>query len=773
LKHHAAPPRAAPETHEPGADASGSDRFTHAKETALFPRRPRLFAQSTFLVSMLIGPLAAPAQPPVDLSGHWEGTIRLPDGRLAFDLDFFQTEGGWRGDISIPAQQVQDVLLADIRSAGEDFGWRVPAIAGEPAFRGTISEDGRTMSGSFNQSGQVYPFEMRRAPAPAPATAPSSTGGPAASTASAPAQGENPLAGFDQWVEKARADWKTPGLALAVIADDRVLLARGFGERDVEKKKPVTSGTLFAIGSCTKAFTTFVLATLVNDGLLDWDKPVTNYIPEFRMHDPTAARCMTPRDMVTHRSGLPRHDLVWYNSRLTLGQLVARLPFLEPNRDFRSTWQYNNLMFGAAGYLAEEVSGKTWEEAVRQRIFAPLGMRCSNFSVRDSQKTADFALPYEERDDQLRRMEFRDITNVGPAGSINSCLDDLVPWVRLHLNEGRLDGRQIIPARLLADLHAPHMIMPERTDTEEIVSIGYGLGWVTDVYRGRVRVHHGGAIDGFSALITMFPRERIGLIALTNLNGSALPGIVTRHAIDRLLKLSPRDWHAEALEKQAKGKALRKDAEKKKDIVRKSGTRPAHPLEEYAGDYEHPGYGLLKVALRGGRLEMTYNYITTPLEHWHYEVFTCARNEQDHTFEDMKLLFVTGMSGEVDAVQIPFERSVKDIVFTRRPDARLLDPKFLATLVGEYELGPQVMKIALKGNTLTAFLTGQPLYELVPRRNDTFDFKGLSDFSMKFILDDEGRPREIQICQPNGVFTATRKGEAPTTRPASQSAASR
>lgn len=687
------------------------------------------------------------AQTPADISGHWAGEIKLPNGPMPIDLDFSRSgEGGWSGDISIPAQQARDLPLADIRNDGNDFGWRMPGVPGDPMFRGTLSDDGQSLSGSFNQSGQIFPFEVRRAATPAVGA-------------------QKALEGFEAFVEQARADWKAPGVAVAIIVGDDVVLARGFGERDVEKKKPVTTKTLFAIGSCTKAFTTFVMASLVADGLLDWDKRVTDYLPSFQMRDEAAGKGMTPRDLVTHRAGLPRHDLVWYNSRLTLEQLVARLAYLEPNKDFRALWQYNNLMFGAAGYLIEKITGKTWPESVKSRVFEPLGMTSSNCSVADSQKSKDFALPYEERDDKLRRMDFRDITHVGPAGSINSCIDDLIPWVKVHLNDGRLGGREILNPRLMTDLHAPQMIMPERTDDTDIVAIGYGMAWVADSYRGHLRVHHGGNIDGFSALITLLPRERIGIVVLTNMNGSGLPGIITRHAIDRLLNLEPKDWHGEAMAKRAKGKEMQKEAEKKKDLVRRSGTKPAHALEEYAGDYENPGYGILKIALRGGRLEMTYNYITNALEHWHYDVFACAKNEQDHTFEDLKVLFQTDMAGEVATVQVPFEPSVKDIVFTRRPDSKLSDPKFLDLLVGEYELGPQLVRISRKGSGLTAFIPGQPVYNLAPRRANTFELEGMSGFSMKFILDDGGPAQEIQINQPNGVFTARRKGETPTSKP--------
>ena len=220
------------------------------------------------------------------------------------------------------------------------------------------------------------------------------------------AAAKEPLAGFDSFVNQAIHAWEVPGLAIAVVKNGQVVLAQGYGFRDVDKKLPVTPKTLFAIGSCTKAFTTFVMGTLVDEGKLDWDKPVRTYIPELRLHDRVASELITPRDLVTHRSGLPRHDLVWYNATLSRKEIVDRLPYLEPTETFRSKFQYNNIMYMTAGYLVERLTGQSWEDAVRARIFTPLGMTGSNFSVKDSQKAADFARPYDDRDDKIVESHF-------------------------------------------------------------------------------------------------------------------------------------------------------------------------------------------------------------------------------------------------------------------------------------------------------------------------------------------------------------------------------
>jgi CubicO group peptidase (beta-lactamase class C family) len=264
------------------------------------------------------------------------------------------------------------------------------------------------------------------------------------------------LAGYDSFVNQAIKDWEVPGVAIAIVKNGEVILAAGFGMRDVASKLPVTSKTLFAIGSCTKAFTTFVMGTLVDEGKLAWDKPVRTYAPEIQLYDRAAAELLTPRDLVTHRSGLPRHDMVWYNATLSRKEIVARLPYLEPSEPIRSKFQYNNIMFMAAGYVVDSLTGMPWEEAVRKRIFEPLEMTGSNFSVKDSQKSSDFARPYEDRDDHIVPIPFRDITNAGPAGSINSNVTDMARWLIVNSQKGKIAGKQIISPAVLADIHTPH-----------------------------------------------------------------------------------------------------------------------------------------------------------------------------------------------------------------------------------------------------------------------------------------------------------------------------
>ncbi|UCC31456.1 MAG: serine hydrolase [Phycisphaerales bacterium] len=690
-------------------------------------------------LNLLLLPALALGGEAKDLAGYWKGAIKIPGMELEIRIDFKKKDDAWEGKISIPAQGAKDLPLANITVEGAKVAFDLPGVPGEPKFVGEISEDGQKTSGEFTQSGQTYPFSLKRAERRA-----------AAATEA--------LEGFDEFLDQALKDWNTPGLAIGIVVDDEVVYAKGFGHRDLENKLPVTPKTLFAIGSSTKAFTTFLLGVLVDEGLLEWDKPVTEYLPGFRLYDEHATNHMTPRDLVTHRSGLPRHDLAWYNNPIPRAELVKRLPFYQPNKDLRQTYQYNNMMFLTAGYLAGQLTGGTWEEGVRERIFAPLGMTHSNFSVTDSQKAPDFALPYEEKDDEIRKMAFRNIDNVGPAGSINSNIEDMTRWLIVHVNKGKLQGRQIINETTLMEMHTPQMAIAAIPEEPEFSPTSYGMGWMIDTYRGCYRVRHGGNIDGFSALVTLFPRDGLGIVGLVNKNASALPGLATLHAADRILGLEFKDWNGEALEKWKVAKAARKQAEEKKDTLRKTGTQPAHVLGEYAGQYEHPGYGVLKIELKDDRLVMTFNNIVTPLEHWHYDVFNGLENPDDHTFEDMRIRFLTNMKGDVDAVAAPFEMMVDEIIFKRRPDDKMSDPKYLAQFLGKYEIASQTITIGLKGSVLTVSVPGQPQLELVPDRDDEFNLKEFSGISMRFVVNDDGSVTAF-FNQPNGVFEAKRMEE--------------
>ena len=691
-----------------------------------------------FAVSLVVTTtLAAQQAPAHGFAGHWTGRITLPGQELAFDVDLVQAGNAWTGDISIPAQNAKDLPLIQIAIQGDSIGFAIQGIPGNPTFRGRRAADGQSVAGQFTQGGQSFPFSMQ------PGASPS-------------ALARQALAGFDRWVDSALAAWHVVGAGVGIIVDGQVVYAQGHGLRDRDKQLPVTTQTLFAIGSASKAFTVFALGTLVDQGRIAWDRPVVDYLPWFRMYDPEVTRRLSVRDLVTHRSGLPRHDLVWYNNRSASREdLVRRLRYLPPNKDLRETFQYNNLMFVTAGYLVGTLEGTSWEEAIRSLVFQPLGMTGSDFSVAESQRAADYSLPYEVRNDTIRQMPFRDINLVGPAGSINSSVDDMLKWVRMQLSDGTVDGRRVIQAATLRDMHSPHMPIG-LSDQKEFGAQDYGMGWFLTSYRGHYRASHGGNIDGFSALVTLYPQDGVGLVVLTNQDGSALPNLITLHASDRIFGPPQRDWNGEALARRTAAAAEQRQAEQKKQSVRVLNTKPSHPLADYVGDYVDPGYGTLAVALDSGHLVATFNGIRTSLEHWHYDVFNGLRNPADPTFEDMKYSFTGNVKGDIDALAAPFEPSVDPIVFHRQPDAQLKDSTYITRFTGRYALATDTFTVVRQGGVLVLNVRGQPPYELTPYRRSEFDLKGLQGFSLVFTVDAQGGVTGLVSRQPNGVFTAKR-----------------
>jgi CubicO group peptidase (beta-lactamase class C family) len=690
---------------------------------------------SVIVIALAVSALGQAAlAAPQDLAGHWEGSIAVPGTKLDVNLDFVkQADGSWKGDISIPAQGAKDLPLVGIKIDAAGVVFVISGIPGEPTFKGQLGADGAKITGGFSQGGGTFPFELTRAADPV-------------------ALAKKALEGFDEVVAKGLAALKVPGVAIAVVKDQEVILVKGYGFRDVDGQLPVTADTLMAIGSSTKAFTAYTLGTLVDRGTIEWDTPVRTYIPWFRLYDAQAGERLTPRDLVTHRSGLPRHDLVWYNNHTaTREDLVRSLAYLPPTADLREKWQYNNLMFLTAGYLVETMTGKSWEDAVRTLVFAPLGMTRSNFSVVESQKDKDFALPYDERDGKIVKIPFRDISTIGPAGSINSSVNEMSRWVIVHINGGKLGDRQVIGTATLDDLHKPYMTTGGASTRPDITAADYALGWMVDNYKGHGRVHHGGNIDGFSAMVSLWPNDGLGFVVLTNRDGTGLPELLIRAAADRILGLAAEDWIGDAAKKMAEGEAVGKKAEEKLGTRRRPGTVPAHKLEEYAGDYRHPGYGDLTVTLKGGQLGFVYNGIVTPLLHWHYETFNGGKAD-DPAFKDMKLTFRTDANGNVAGVAIPFEPAVDDIYFIKRPDARQSDPAYLKTLLGTYAIATQTITVGLKGAVLTVSLPGQPLYELVPEVGGEFSLKQVRAVRARFVEDAKGQVVALEVSQPGGVY---------------------
>jgi hypothetical protein len=422
-------------------------------------------------------------------------------------------------------------------------------------------------------------------------------------------------------------------------------------------------------------------------------------------------------------------------------------------------------MFLTAGHLAEKLTGKSWEELVRERIFTPLGMTRSTFSVLDSEQSDDYSLPYRETEEKtIERIPFRRIDLIGPAGSINSSLEDMCAWVACNLAGGKYRGKEIIKTATLKDIHTPHMTMGQPAQRRELSPPSYGLGWMIDTYRGHLRVHHGGGIDGFITEVSLFPQDDLGMVLFVN-RTAGVPELLSRHLADRLFGLEPIDWLAEG--RSGSEEIQKKVEEGKKEKAKRfrlPGTTPSHALADYAGTYEDPGYGRLTVTLEAGTLSGAINGIDFPLEHWHYEVFHGGKGGptgQDSTFEDLLFLFEADTKGNVAAVSVQLEPSVDSIEFAKTSNPMLSDPAFLARLEGTYNLAGQTINVVLQGDHLVASvpMTAQPTYKLVPGLGTEFKLEGVPGVALTFDVPGTGPAIAIVLEQPGATLVAERSEE--------------
>ncbi len=477
------------------------------------------------------------------------------------------------------------------------------------------------------------------------------------------------LEGFDAFVEKVMKDWKVPGLSLAIVKDGKIVYAKGYGFRDVVKKLPVTPDTLFAIGSNSKSFTAAALGILADDGKLDFDKPVREYLPDFRLHDEYATANLRVRDLVSHQSGLPRHDLLWYGSPLSRKELFDRLRYLEPSRKLHEKFQYNNLMFMAAGVLVERLSGMTWEEFIAKRIFEPLAMKTSNTSVNTSKRSADFSLPYADTKGEMKEIPFRNIDAIGPAGSINSSVNEMSNWLAMQMAKGKFNDKQVISEKSLAENHKPHILTSDQLSPYEEMTYGsYAMGWSVSSYRGHLFRSHSGGIDGFISQMWVLPKDQLGVVVLTN-SGTNASGVVVYNVLDRAFGLNEIDWNQRTKADLLKASGAQIKARADDEAARKKDTQPSHPLADYVGEFEHPGYGKLLVTLEGDALKVDLHGLGAKLKHHHYDVFQGIADSASMgagAFVGLKVNFLVNKAGQVDRVTLPLEPAVKEIVFTRK-----------------------------------------------------------------------------------------------------------
>jgi CubicO group peptidase (beta-lactamase class C family) len=546
--------------------------------------------------------------------------------------------------------------------------------------------------------------------------------------------------------------WEVPGCAVGVIRNGEILLSSGFGTKELGADAPVTSKTLFQIGSTSKSFTAAAVASLVDEGIIEWDRPLRDYIPGFAMHDPVATERIGVRDVLSHRSGLPRHEFVWLGQAdRTRAELVRRLRYLPLSKDIRQKFQYANLGYVTAGHLIEVVSGQSWDEYILTRLLKPLGMDRSNVSVSETLRDDDHSRAHERRGERIVEIPYRDLAHVAPAGGINSCSDDMLAYLRMQLGA---DDREVVSREAIAETHRPQIVLPEDRTFPESTRSAYGLGWTVGEYRGHRIVEHGGGIDGFLTECMMLPDDGIGVIVLTNFWSGMGPSVVYR-VFDTLLGLDPIDWPVRLKEHRD---AAREGAKQSRAEQPRVPDAPLlRPLAEYAGDYEQPGYGTISITVADDGLVPSFGTLQLSMTHRHFDVFDLQWHELADQDVHFDLIFLTGPDGDVVALTVPFEDQLGEpIRFDRLPDARARDPQMLAGLTGRFEMGPIELVVGRKGETaLTVATPGNPAVDLVPGRGLRFSAKE-GGLTLEFVLDDAGRLEKL-VVRPLGVFLPKRE----------------
>jgi CubicO group peptidase (beta-lactamase class C family) len=470
---------------------------------------------------------------------------------------------------------------------------------------------------------------------------------------------------LDAYVRRAVEEWRIPGLAIAVVKDDSVVFAKGYGVRELGKPGMVDAGTRFAIGSTTKAMTAVALGMLVDEGKVRWDEPVITYLPGFRVGDPYVTRELTVRDLLTHRGGLGNADQLWASADYTTEEITRRVATLAPAYSLRSRFIYQNIMYAVAGEVIESASGMPWAKFVRARIFAPLGMNGTEATIAELEGQANVATPHMEIGDTIRPVMNRPVDAVGPAGSVWSSVGDMAKWARFILDSGRVGGKRLLSEAAFREILSPQVIAPRDIySTTTLVRphfFTYGLGWFLHDYQGQAVAMHTGSIDGMSALIGLIPDRRLGVYVLANLDHAELRHALMYRVFDMYSGTPPRDWSKDllvlygGLERQAD--STRRQQEQR----RVADTRPSLPLERYAGTYTNQTYGDVVVTVRQGALQFAFGRGRVgALTHWHYDTFQAKWD--DVRMRPSLVVFAPDGSGGVSSVRafgITFTRAAR------------------------------------------------------------------------------------------------------------------
>jgi CubicO group peptidase (beta-lactamase class C family) len=461
------------------------------------------------------------------------------------------------------------------------------------------------------------------------------------------------------------------------------------------------------------------------------------------------------RDLLCHHSGLPRHDWIWLPGDLSPAQMLTAMRYLEPSDDIRSTHQYSNLGYLVASMVAERVSGQSWSEFTRARLTDKLHMNVT-FTVEDLAAAADAAVPYAmDGDTRLRAKRWP--IRATAAGGINTSIASFVSWLRLHLDNGEFEGQRLLSPALIQQLQAPrvHVGGPEFA---EFGDMHYGLGFGTHIYRGERVVSHGGGFIGWGTLMALLPDRGVGVAVFTNRDPSAVPQMLADHVFDRVCGKEPIPWLDRYRERYRKFLAQIDVDRRARKATRRPNTRPSHDLADYAGDYDHPGYGRITITHAEGELHWTYRGMSEPLAHRHYDTFELPEARGRLLPDRLAISFSTDREGNIASLAAPFELLVEDIVFTRVAAGDCTEPAFRQRCIGTFISQGSITVLVRQDSDgqLTLTVGGQPTYRLNPYQGRTFVIDELKGFRVEFHPGPDGDVDELIFHQPNGTFVARR-----------------
>jgi CubicO group peptidase (beta-lactamase class C family) len=477
-------------------------------------------------------------------------------------------------------------------------------------------------------------------------------------TAPAPSFDEKSV---DALVADALRAWDVPGAVVVVVRRDRVAYLKGAGVREAGRGVPMTPDTVFPLASCSKGFTATLLAMLAGDGKLSWDDPVRKHLPDFHLSEPHSDALVTLRDLACHRTGLASHDLLWYRADWGAAEMVRRAGKLPAEYPFRSGFQYQSVMFTAAGLAAGRAGGEPWDILLRKRIFEPLGMKSAGCTTAEAMKAEDRATGHRpDKEGKLRPVEWYQQVEPNPAGSVHASGRDLAAWLRFQLGDGTIEGKRLLPAANLSETHTPQVALPMDADARALhpdtVQMSYALGWVVQDYRGHLEVSHAGLIDGFRVHLTLLPDDGWGIAVLCNRHATRMNLALSNRLVDEVLGLPSRDWNKNHLAVVRKSEEEAKRRADERARGRKPDVRTSLPLGAYAGVYEHPAYGSARVVRERDSLRFVWSSFKAPLEHYRGDEFTI----REALLDDPPLEFDTGTDGQARALRVfgvVFERS--------------------------------------------------------------------------------------------------------------------